>query len=515
MLSPEGGNRTFVVTATKADDAPPEPSILILAAVKATSVSLNWSANPDGDFASYTVYRNDDSTVNNGDHLLAEITDRNDTTLTDTGLASLDTFYYRVYTTDTKENSSAGNVAKAVTTARRTLSGTITSVVGGSPVEGATVRILGTNDSTLTGTDGSYLINNPVAGAATVKVSKSGFIARGDTATVPSTGGVFADLGLLAMPSMREIGSGGDFVVEPNDIACDDDHAYALERDWVSPKIVVINTSSGQRTVSHAIADHCANVPAEIVHTEGDVYVACPDDRKILRVVNAATSAGGLEALDLQFSPYGLCADSGQVCCVGVGAAGAGEIVALTRGSLSVAKRLTIPAFAASYDGDTDRGPKIAAADGVVYVINAGRTSGRIAKVDLAGEAVDKTVDLPWTTLNGLALHGDRVYVSSRQFETDSVLVFDQDLNRLAGVYTGGSLMKLAACSRGRFAGYVVATTDLSSILGPKALLLDPLLPSPAGVIDFANEVRTWEFLPSGVGAVITTGFTVHATETE
>ncbi len=72
-------------------------------------ISLSWSRSVDLDFAAYRVYRNHDGAVDDGDSLVAEITDQTRTFVDDGGREENTEYHYRVYVVDTAGLASRSN----------------------------------------------------------------------------------------------------------------------------------------------------------------------------------------------------------------------------------------------------------------------------------------------------------------------------------------------------------------------------------------------------------------------
>ena len=81
-------------------------------------------------------------------------------------------------------NLASGDATKNFTIARRTISGTITSTLDGSPVSGVSVFITSISRSTTTDGAGAYALIDVPDGSYTLEATKTGYISYSDSVTV-------------------------------------------------------------------------------------------------------------------------------------------------------------------------------------------------------------------------------------------------------------------------------------------------------------------------------------------
>src|SRR5574341_262026 len=80
-----------------------------------SSITLNWSASSETDFASYRIYRSTSAGVNLNSTLVANLTAKSTTTYTDTALSEATWYHYRVFVFDVNNLSSGSNEDSART----------------------------------------------------------------------------------------------------------------------------------------------------------------------------------------------------------------------------------------------------------------------------------------------------------------------------------------------------------------------------------------------------------------
>lgn len=86
---------------------PPTPSNLVFISVDSSGVKLEWSKNPDNDFAHYELYR---STRKNAlDENIFDSSNKNDTVYIDDYIFEGDTYYYTLVVSDDQDASSNSN----------------------------------------------------------------------------------------------------------------------------------------------------------------------------------------------------------------------------------------------------------------------------------------------------------------------------------------------------------------------------------------------------------------------
>jgi hypothetical protein len=108
-----------VVTVTVANGENTAPTAVTLdepTNVGETTLTLSWSQNQDGDFASYKVYRDTEAGVDLTSTLVTTITQQAATSYNVTGLTGDTTYYFKVYVFDTGNLSSGSNEVDATTT---------------------------------------------------------------------------------------------------------------------------------------------------------------------------------------------------------------------------------------------------------------------------------------------------------------------------------------------------------------------------------------------------------------
>lgn len=84
-------------------------------ALSSFQINLVWSASVGSDFASYRVYRDLSSSVDENSTLIMTLSNKSTTTYTDTLDLASTTYYYRVYVVDNSGLSSGSNVSSAAT----------------------------------------------------------------------------------------------------------------------------------------------------------------------------------------------------------------------------------------------------------------------------------------------------------------------------------------------------------------------------------------------------------------
>jgi len=80
-----------------------------------SSITLNWSASSETDFASYRIYRSTSAGVNLNSTLVANLTAKSTTTYTDTALSEITWYHYRIFVFDANNLSSGSNEDSART----------------------------------------------------------------------------------------------------------------------------------------------------------------------------------------------------------------------------------------------------------------------------------------------------------------------------------------------------------------------------------------------------------------
>ena len=74
-----------------------------------SSITLNWSASNEADFASYRIYRSTSAGVNLNSSLIANLTAKSTTTYTDTALSETTWYHYRIFVFDANILSAGSN----------------------------------------------------------------------------------------------------------------------------------------------------------------------------------------------------------------------------------------------------------------------------------------------------------------------------------------------------------------------------------------------------------------------
>jgi fibronectin type 3 domain-containing protein len=129
--------------------------------ITGSSITLSWSQSAESDFASYKIYRDNvapqpgKQAVNESDTLVATITDKTQTSFTDTGLSKTTTYYYKVYTYNTSGLSAWSNEVSVTTTSAGV---SITSHTNNQIVTSASQTISG-NVFGITATSGTLTLN--------------------------------------------------------------------------------------------------------------------------------------------------------------------------------------------------------------------------------------------------------------------------------------------------------------------------------------------------------------------
>jgi hypothetical protein len=80
-----------------------------------SSITLNWSASSEADFASYRIYRSTSAGVNLNSGLIANLTAKSTTSFTDTALSETTWYHYRIFVFDANNLSSGSNEDSART----------------------------------------------------------------------------------------------------------------------------------------------------------------------------------------------------------------------------------------------------------------------------------------------------------------------------------------------------------------------------------------------------------------
>jgi len=500
-ITTNGGSVTLAVLALVPDRAPPRPSLLRITAIGPHDISLAWSPCGDADFARYLLVRSVDSTVNRGDPTAHAGTAADDTAFTDSGLAPLAAYWYRVYTIDADSLVDSSNAVGATTTAARVLNGTVSDAELSAAIDGVSVRIIGDDTTCVSGTDGTYRILNPDSGLAVVEFSKGGYLARGDTVRIPATGPAQLDASLIPWPFVRQITQAQEYS-DLYDICADNQHVYTVDRDVAAPKAVVRSISSGNVVAVHDLSGSVNSPPARILLVNGRLFITCPADKKILRIAQPLTGGSAIGGISVSFEPYGICARDSTIYVSGV--------YDSTTGSVNVFDTDLMPGpfypvynVYPSYATTATIGPEICVAGAYAYVTNGSVTQGNVARVELAGSGATMVVptDLPY--LSDIVSFGGRVYVSCSDGAADSVLAFTAALERVRGIYTGCPGSSLAYCRAGFFAGQF-AMTSSGPLYGTTVHFLSEQLHVSAGAVNCGGyELSACAFTPDGMKLMV------------
>jgi hypothetical protein len=502
-ITTNAGSPTVAITVTVPDRTPPHPSILQLGGVSPTSATLWWTRCTDADFAGYRLVRSVDSLVNKGDPTAHAGVVLSDTVFIDSGLVSLQSYWYRVYTIDSDSLIDSSNAVKVTTVAARELTGRVTDARLGGDLGGVTVRIAGDDISCVSGTDGTYRILNPDSGLARVEFWKGSYLGRGDTVRIPATGTVRLDGALVPWPAVHGIGS-GTTLTDLNDVCADDQYVYTVDRNFPTPREVTLSISSGSVVAENDLSAEVTDPPADVCLLGGRLYITCPSQAKILRIdeplwTGSTIGRGGCPA------PYGIAAlESATLLVAAVGDSGRGLVLVMDTVP-AVTRSFDVPGFMPSFAPSATLGPRICVAGAYAYVTNGSPTVGKVARVALSGGASQViNTDLPY--VSDIAALDGRVYVSCKDGAADSVLVFDTQLNRVRGIFTGCPGSSLAACASGLYAGYV-AMTGSGATYGTVVHFLCPLLPVTSGAVAPSFQVAGCCFTPDG-NRLVVSGFT-------
>ncbi|MBU0943802.1 MAG: carboxypeptidase regulatory-like domain-containing protein [Proteobacteria bacterium] len=128
-------------------------------------VTMQWSAPDHANFAHVKLIRKDNDVPISLDDGIS-LYEGSLTTFTDTAVSDDSIYYYGLYSVDSEETISQNRSLLGIDTSMLSISGTVTSE--GQPVSGISIIVRDGNnreiDSTVTGTEGRYTLNNFVAG---------------------------------------------------------------------------------------------------------------------------------------------------------------------------------------------------------------------------------------------------------------------------------------------------------------------------------------------------------------
>lgn len=539
VLSAQGGDREFVVRVVKADEAAPEKSALAVDSIGATRVTLVWTRNTDTDFASYKVYRNDDSTVNDQDQLVHESGTVSDTACTRAGLTSLATYYYRVYTYDTDGRKSGSNFVKVTTTPLRTMSGRVYDRATGAPLAGVTAGIVGTSVQTTTGTDGAYEFLNPDTGSVVVRFAIGNYLTSGKRVTLTERGTVTAMDSLVGVPGVAETFTSP---VGPVDV----------DLSVSGPRVVAAWTQNGGRlsvaypaspTMSAVSSSWCGGAVTAItvLADDADAFVAVPENSEVVRIERYATShlkrdttviidsvvhklhnpdrdsveylytdtclqneavsvirAGGM-------LPRGLAMDERNLYVAGAAVTSGVIVAVIDKSTFTVTKELEIGDFPTR---PQDAAIEVALHGEGLYLVSDASIEGRVLRLDLLSEQTTR-VSTPVARLADVAVYDNTVYVCSRDAGADSVFTYSLSLERTGAIPMDPPGYRFAVCETGLYEGILAMTSPDGGT--PRSVhFIDCESGLPAGGVTFEGKVDDFEWLSDGSGAVAAVAGQVH-----
>ena len=123
----------------------------------------------------------------------------------------------------------------------------------------------------------------------------------------------------------------------------------------------------------------------------------------------------------------------------------------------------------------------------------------------VSSSTVDVMVTVPQQKLSDISILNNRIYVSSFNSGTDSLFVFDSQLQQVKGIKTGAPGLSLDVCQNGKYES-VIAYTAATSANDNQLLFINLLLNTePAGQMNIGTGVRAVSFSPGGNAMVVTT----------
>ncbi len=95
----------------------PTAAVLSISGFSSSSITLNWTKCNDADFHSYLIQRSLTTSfdLNNYEQDVEEITNKNSTSYTDTGLSPGTKYYYKIWTIDTEKWATGSNIVNTTT----------------------------------------------------------------------------------------------------------------------------------------------------------------------------------------------------------------------------------------------------------------------------------------------------------------------------------------------------------------------------------------------------------------
>lgn len=492
-ITSNGGNSSFTIKVEKVEDKPPEASILTTKALKAASVTLVWTKNKQQQFVKYSLYRSSDSTVDNRDKLVYSSIIAGDTVFVDDSVESMNKYYYCVYTTGAQSKNTRSNTVQVLTPAERVLTGSVKDSKSKNIIEGVGISLIGKNRSTVTSGSGIYLFENPESGLVKVLFSKTGYISVVDTLRIKQ-GENLHNIEMSSLPQKQQTALSIEFS-DPGMVICDNTYMYILERDWQTPRVLIVNASTGNEAATVNLSAYC-ETPGQIGFWNSAIAVSCPAEKKILRITNALSGNPVIEEITVSFEPYGFTTVNQKLFVAGKGASGSGIIAKISSTDLQPEVVKEITSFNAAISSNFDWGPLIVYCSGKLVTSNGNLTTGKLAASDSSGGALT-SVDLPWPAVRGLSVKNNYVLVGFGTADADSILSYTAQLNRIEGFYNETPVKQICtAGSSGNFKGMILAAS--SGTVSPSIYFLQQLYDKSAGTVSFTEQIKSCAISPDG-----------------